>query len=138
MLCRLFVGGFALALLVGSGATIAQDKKAPKDKPPVWERSASGVDLTIEFGKDTLKMTATRDENGATITCKTTTDKDGTIKATVTDVVEKGSFPPKPAKGFEFSFKWKVKDDTATLSDLKGDGLDDARGVLEGEYQKKK
>jgi hypothetical protein len=138
MLYRLIVGGFVLALLASSGTSTAQDKKDPKQKPPVWTREAEGIELTLEVGKDTLTLSAFRGDDGVTITCKTTTDKDGTIKATVTEVVEKGSFPAKPPKGFEFSFKWKVKDDTGTLSDLMGDGLDGARGVLEGEYTKKK
>lgn len=138
MLFRLLVGAFALALIAGPGATAAQEKKDPKDKPPVWERTADGIDLEIQVGKNMLTLTAARGDDSVKIICKTTTDKDGTIKATVTDVVEKGSFPAKPPKGFEFSLKWTVKDDTATLSDLKGEGLDDARGVLEGEYKKKK
>jgi hypothetical protein len=139
MLLRLIVAGCALALLAGLGTTTAQDKKAPKDKekPTVWTREAEGIELTLQVSKDTLTLSAFRDDDGVTITCKITPDKDGTIKATVTEVVEKGSFPAKPPKGFEFSFKWMVKENTGTLSDLMGDGLDDARGVLEGEYKKK-
>src|SRR5690349_2794243 len=99
MLLRLFAGGFALALLVGSAA--AQDKK---DKAAAWEREANGVTLKLEFGKDTLKVTVFQGENGFVATCKTTTDKDGVVKATVTESTEKGNFPPTPKKGFEFSF----------------------------------
>lgn len=133
---RLLAGGFALALLLNPA--IADDKKDEKDKAPVWERESNGIDLKFEFGKDTLKLTAFNGENGAIITCKTTTDKDGVVKATVTEAVEKGNFPPTPKKGFEFSFKWKADGDTATLSDLKGEGLDEAKGLIEGEYKKKK
>ena len=70
--------------------------------------------------------------------CKTKKDENGTITATVTDVTEKGNFPPTPKKGFEFSFKWKENGDTATLSDFKWEGLDEAKGIVEGEYKKKK
>jgi hypothetical protein len=133
---RLLAGGFALALLLGPVA--AQDKK-DKDKAPVWERESNGLELKFEFiGKDMLKLSAFNGENGAIVTCKTTTDKDGVVKAVVTEAVEKGNFPPTPKKGFEFSFKWKVDGDKATLSDLKGEGLDDAKPIIEGEYKKKK
>ena len=60
------------------------------------------------------------------------------MKVTVTGVEEKGKVPLVPKKGFEFSFKWKEAGDKATLSDLKGEGLDDAKAIVEGEYKKKK
>jgi hypothetical protein len=129
---RLLASGFALTVLLGS--VVAEDKPAVVS----WERESNGIDLKLEVGKDTLKFTVFNGENGAIATCKTTTDKDGVVKVTVTDVEEKGNFPAKPKKGFEFSFKWKVDGNTATLSDLKGEGLDDAKAIVEGEYKKKK
>lgn len=136
---RLTAGGFALALSAALCAA-ADDKKEPKEKPAgtVWEREASGIDLRLEVGKDTLKIAVFSGENGAVVTSKYEADKDGVVKAKVTDVVEKGNFPAKPKVGLEFSFKWKEKGDTAELSDLKGEGLDSAKPVLEGEYKKKK
>ena len=56
----------------------------------------------------------------------------------ITEVEEKGNFPNKPKVGIEFSFKWKAKGDTAELSDLKGDDVEDAKSIVEGEYKKKK
>lgn len=136
MLLRLIACGAAVALLVGPAA--AQDKKDTKDKPTVWERETNGVVLIFEFGKDTLKGTVLQGDNGFVAMCKITVDKDGVTKVTVTEATEKGNFPATPMKGFEFSFKWKVKDDTATLSDLKGEGLDDVKPIVEGQYKKKK
>jgi hypothetical protein len=133
---RLLASGFALALLLNP--VTADDKKDEKNKAPSWERESNGVDLRFEFGKDTLKLMAFNGENGAIVSCKTTTDKDGVVKATVTAVEEKGDFPAKPKVGFEFSFKWKADGDKANLSDLKGEGLDDVKAILEGEYKKKK
>jgi len=137
MLFRLVAGGFALALVIASGSSPAQDKK-DKEKAPVWEREDSGVTLKFEFGKDTAKMTVSLGENGFVANCKSTTDKDGVVKLTVTEATEKGNFPRTPKKGYEFSFKWKAADDTATLSNLKGEGLDDVKGIIEGEYKKVK
>jgi len=133
---RFLAAGFALALIVHPAA--AQDKKKDKPAATAWVREANGIDLKFEFGKNTVTVTAFHGEDGAIMKCKTKTDKDGVIQATVTDVTEKGSFPPTPKKGFEFSFKWKVDGDTATLSDFKWEGLDEAKAIVEGEYKKKK
>ena len=130
---RILAGTLGLALLINSSA--AQDQK---DKTTSWVREANGIEMTFEFGKDTLQVTAMQGDNGTVFTCKSTIDKDGVVKATVTESTEKGNFPPTPKKGFEFSFKWKVSGDTATLSDFKWEGLpEDAKGVVEGEYKKK-
>ena len=132
---RLLATGLALALITSPAA--AQDKKG---KPgTTWVREANDLVITYQFGKNTLKVTAMHGEDGAVFTCKTKKDKDGVITATVTESMEKGNFPPTPKKGFEFSFKWKVEGDTATLSDFKWEGLnEDAKGIVEGEYKKKK
>ena len=133
---RLLAGGFALALLV---APAAADDKETKDKPSgTWVREASGVDLKLEFTKDTLKGHVLAGENGFVATGKITVEKDGRIKVKITEVEEKGNFPNKPKVGIEFSFKWKAKGDTAELSDLKGDDVEDAKSIVEGEYKKKK
>ena len=134
---RLFAVVPVVALVLLCGPAAADDK----DKPGLsgtWTREANGLDLKFVFAKDTLKVSAFAGDNGVTVTCKYTVEKDGTVKATVTKVEEKGSFPSKPPEGLEFSFKWKVKGDTATLDDVKGKELEDAKAVLEGEYQKKK
>jgi hypothetical protein len=133
---RLLAGGFALALLVAPAT--ADDKKEEKPAVTTWLRESSGVDLKLEFGKDTLKGYVFTGENGFIATGKMKIDKDGVAKVTITEVEEKGSFPNKPKVGLEFSFKWKVKGDTAELSDLKGDGIEDAKAIVEGEYKKKK
>jgi hypothetical protein len=138
MLFRLVAGGFALALLATTVA--AEDKKEKdKDKSDVttWTRDANGVDLTFEFTKDTLKGTVLVGENGFVAKAKITIDKEGVVKAKITDVEEKGKFPDLPKVGTEFSFKWKVTGDKAELSDLKGDEVEQAKAVVEGEYKKK-
>ena len=135
MLFRIVAGAFALSLL--GQTSIAEDKK-DNPAPTIWERETNGVNLTFEIGKDTLKGTVLAGDNGFVATCKIEIGKDGIVKAKVTDVEEKGNFPNKPKVGLEFSFKWKVKDDTAELSDLTGDGVEDAKPIVEGEYKKRK
>jgi hypothetical protein len=128
---RLLAGAIVLTALTGFAT--AQDKKTT-----AWERETNGLELTFEMGKDTLKVTVMQGDNGTVFSCKTTTDKNGVVKATVTEATEKGSFPPTPKKGFEFSFKWKEDGDKATISEFKWEGLEEAKDIVEGEYTKKK
>jgi hypothetical protein len=130
-MARLLASAIGLSLLINSAA--AQDKKST-----TWEREVNGFEITFEFGKDSLKVTAMQGDNGAAFTCKSTIDKDGVVKATVTDSTEKGNFPPTPKKGFEFSFKWKEVGDKATVSEFKWEGLEEAKDIVEGDYKKKK
>jgi hypothetical protein len=138
------VRAFAFALTAASMSMFAaadDKKKDDKDKPALtgtWTRESNGLDLKLEFtGKDTLKMSAFAEDNGVIVTTKYSI-KDGMVKAKVTDVEVKGEFKNKPPKGLEFTFKWKVKGDTATLDDFTAEGLEEAKPVLEGEYAKKK
>ena len=132
-LCALVVVSFAPA------QEKKADDKAPAGPSGTWIREANGLDLKFEFAKgDTFKVSAFGGDNGVIVTCKYTVEKDGTVKATISKVEEKGMFASKPPEGLEFSFKWKVKDDTATLDDVKGDDVDPLRAHLEGEYALKK
>lgn len=132
----------ALVLAVFALAGLAPADGKKDDKPALsgkWVREANGLDITVEFvDKDTAKMSAMADQNGVTVTCKYTAGKDGVVKAKVTKVEFKGDFKNGPKEGLAFTFKWKVKGDTAALDDLDGEGLEDAKPVVEGEYAKKK
>lgn len=132
---RLLAAGFALALVTLNGGSGAAEEK-DKDKAATWVREVGEITLTFEIGKDTAKYTVAAGENAAIISAKITRDKD-TIKSEVTDVEIKGNFPGAPKKGDKVSFKWVIKDDKATLSNLEGDNTDSARDVVEGEYKKK-
>lgn len=118
---------------------VAQDKKeTPAEPTTTWEREVQGVILRFQFTPETLKITGMIDENGFVATCKITRGDDGLVKVKITKVEEKGQAPAKPSVGTEFSFKWKEKGDTAVLSDLKGEEVEDAREFVEGEYKKLK
>ena len=134
------LAAFALGSFAGAGEK-KDDKKDEKEKPAftgTWTRESGGLDLKFEWvNKDTLKLSAFAEENGVIVTTKYTV-KDGVVKAKVTDVEVKGEFKNKPPKGMEFTFKWKVKGDTATLDDFEAEGLEQAKAVLEGDYAKKK
>ena len=134
---RLIAGGLTFVLLgLCAVPAPADEKDKDKDKVTVWTREVGEVKLRFEIGKDTAKYTVTAGENGCTATAKIKIEKD-VVSSEVTDVEVKGNFPNAPKKGDKVSFKWVVKDDKATLSNLEGDNVDSAKDVVEGEYKKK-
>jgi hypothetical protein len=132
---------FAVALVAFAGPAAADDKAEKKATlTGVWAREAGGLDLKFDFTdakKGTFKLTAVGGENGVVLTCKHTV-MNGVVKAEVTAVDEKGTFPNKPPVGFEFGFKWAAKGDAAELSELTGENIDNVRPVVEGEYKRVK
>jgi hypothetical protein len=74
-------------------------------------------------------------EVGCTMESKYKKEKDGTYKCEVTKFEKKGDFPVTKEKGWEYSFKFTVKDKKGTLSDFMGADVDDnARMSIEGDY----
>lgn len=128
-----------LAVAVGFSVW-AEDKKEEKQQlKGAWVREAEGIEIEFNFKTKTeMLVVVTAGDNGVTLTCKYTVDKDNKVKATVTDVKEKGEFPAKPPKGYEFSFNFKIDKDTAKASDFQAENADEARAVVEGEYKAKK
>lgn len=132
---RLLASGCALVVLAATAS--AEDKKESKDVVS-WERTINDLTLTLDFGKEVLTIHAFNGNNGVIAKCKMTKSKDGTVKATITEVETKGDFPVVPKKGLEMTFKWKEDGKKATLSDLMGEGLDEAKAAVEGDYEKRK
>lgn len=141
--------GARVLSLVGRAAqpsptALADDKKDDKDKRALsgdWVRKEG--ELKLEFGdKNVLKISPHGKDDVILILCECTLDKDGRVKVKITDFEGKEEVKEKVKEklpiGTEFSFKWKVKDDTATLDGLKGDKVDLLKSHLEGEYSKKK
>lgn len=127
----------ACALLALAAVAAADDKGKLSG---VWDKKAG--ELKIEFAdKDVMKISPHGDKVEFVIVCKYTVDKDGLVKAKISElkgkeeVIEKAK--DKVPVGAEFSFKWKVKGDAATLDDLKGDKADGLKSHLEGDYEKK-
>jgi hypothetical protein len=127
------------------GFAVADDKKDDKkgDTPTLsgqWVKESDGFELIMKFTKDTLTTTAKAGDNSVIVTSKYTVDKDGKVKAEVTEVKETGTFPTKPEKGTKFTFTFKVdeKAKTAKLSDFEMPGAEGAKDVVDGEYKEKK
>lgn len=124
---------FALGLLLAVSVQAADE---PKAAPVAWVRTAGDIELAFEVGATTGKYTIKFGENRCAVTSKLTFNGDA-VTSEVTEVEVKGEIPAPPKKGDKLTFKWVVKGDTATLSDLKGDNTELVKTTVEGEYKKK-
>jgi len=141
---RTFVcGAMATCVALGSLSALASDEKADKAKAGpsgAWARK-DGMQA-IEFAdKDVLKLFPHGKEAGIVVVCSYSVDKEGLIKAKITELQAKEEVKAKLKElvpvGYEFSFKWKVKDDAATLGDVKGENPEHLKAHLEGDYEKR-
>ena len=120
------------------------DDKKDKDKPALsgtWV--LKGGETRIEFSdKNKVKIAPHGDNNVIAVVCEYTVEKDGLVKAKITDFEGKDEAKEVAKEmlpvGTEFSFKWKVKEGTAKLDDLKGDRVELLKSHLEGDYSQKK
>jgi len=125
-----------MALLAGPTSADDKDKGGLSG---VWVRKAG--EMKIEFPeKGVMKLFPHGDNEVLVVVCKVTADKDGLVKAKITDLEGKAKDKAKDVVpvGLEFSFKWKVKGDAATLSDVKGEKAEMLKSHLEDEYSQKK
>jgi hypothetical protein len=115
-----------------------------KDKPALtgaWVQQ--GAELRITFvDKDTMKIYPHGENEVLVIVCSYSVAKDGLVKAKITDLEGKEEAKEKAKElvpiGLEFTFAWKVKDDTATLAGVKGDKVQALKAHLEGKYEPKR
>ena len=103
-------------------------------------KESGDFELAMKFDKETYTTTVKAGDSSIVVTSKYTVDKDGKVKAEVTEVKETGSFPQKPEKGTKFTFTFKIdgKAKTAKLSDFEMPGAEGAKDVVEGDYKEKK
>jgi hypothetical protein len=132
----------AFGLLILPAPRAADDDK--KEEKPVLSGTWTLKDgqLKMEFsGKDGLTIIPHGDKDQFAVVCSYTADKDGLVKAKITalegtDEVKEKAKSHVPV-GLEFSFKWKVKGDSAKLDELGGKDVEQLKSHLEGEYEKK-
>lgn len=128
----------ALALLA-AGTLVADDKDAKKELTGTYTKKAGDLDLKLVFKKDNMmEFHVTVGDAGCVMTSKYTREKDGTIKAEVTNFEKKGDFPVEKPKGYQFSFKWEPGEKSGKLTELRGEEIgEDQRQSVEGEYEAK-
>ncbi|MBI3409146.1 MAG: hypothetical protein HY040_12435 [Planctomycetes bacterium] len=132
----------ACAILVHLNMNASAGDK--KDKPALsgnWE--LKGGEMRIEFlDKGVMKLFPHGEQGPIVIVCKCTAEKK-LVKAKITELEGKDEVIKRVREllpvGFEFSFKWQVKDAVATASDVEGAKAPAIlKSHLEGEYEKKK
>jgi len=132
-----FLAAAVVVVVVAFSAT-AEDKKETPVLKGSWSKSVEGAELTFKFAaKDKLIVVVEADGKKCTLTCESSTDKEGKISAKVTEV-DKKDFPDPPKVGYKFAFKFKIEKDTAKLSDFEADNADQVKAIVEGEYKMKK
>jgi len=141
MRTKVLLSSLALASAFFTLATVsafADDKKSAL--PGVWVMKEG--EPKIEFADKVLKIFPHGDNKVIVVVCEYALKKDHLVKAKITDF--EGTDEAKTRVkdllpvGTEFSFQWKVKNDTAKLEDLKGDKVEHMKSHLEGEYNQKK
>jgi RNA polymerase sigma factor (sigma-70 family) len=128
---------------MGGGSEISDTVAADdKDKPlsGVWVKKEG--EMKLEFAdKKVLKVSPHGKDDVILIVCEFTQEKEGLVKVKITELEGNGEAKKKLGMllpvGTEFSFKWKVKDDAATLEELKGTEIEKFKSMLEGDFEKK-
>src|SRR5262245_36994382 len=129
-----------LLLLIGPRVT-ADDKKEDKAAlSGTW--ALKDGQLKMQFsGKDGLKIHPHGDKDQFAVVCSYAVTKDGSVKAKITELEGSDEIKQKVKDilpvGLEFSFKWKVKGDSAKLEELDGKDVAQLKSHMEGEYEKK-
>jgi RNA polymerase sigma factor (sigma-70 family) len=142
---RLFYHVYRQIVAAHDGFFAPEDKEE-KDKKPAapsgtWVRKEG--EMKIEFvDKETVKLYPHGENEVIIISCSYSVEKEGIVKVEVTDLEGKEEAIKKAKErvpvGFKFSFRWKVKDGAATLSEVKGKDADTLKSHLEGDYAEKK
>jgi hypothetical protein len=122
-------------------ANAADDKKDDKKGlSGTWGKK--DAELKIEFAeKDVMKIAPHGDPAVINIICSYTLEKEGKVKAKITDFEGKEEVKKQIQQqipvGYTFSFKWAPKDGTAKLEEVTGQNADHLKSHLEGEFEKK-
>ncbi len=128
-------------VLLSTLAALADEGKDAKSLSGSWEKKSGQVKFAFS-DKDVMKIYPHGDQFGFAIVCKYTVEKDGRVKAKITDVDAKDEIKQKVKDvapvGLEFNFKYAVSGDTVTLDDFQGDNIYQLKTHLEGEYESKK
>jgi len=130
---------------LGALSAWAGDQKENKAKPLSGVWVVDGGELKLEFsGKDGLKIFPHGDNKVIVIICQYKLAKDQRIEAKITEFDGGDEFKQKVMQllpiGLEFNFRWTVKDDSATLADVRGekDKIGLLKSRLEASYVEKK
>jgi hypothetical protein len=126
----------AVCVLLAALPLSAGDTKKPARPSGSWAKTAGDFEVRFDFQADTLKCTLTGGGVTLTIDADFAVAKDGTVFGRISKVDKQGGNVG-PNAGDLFSFKFKTKGDTLTISELGPESNADARQLIEGDYKKK-
>jgi hypothetical protein len=133
----------AITLVAFAAAAVPARAEDKKDAKPALSGTWAKKDgqLKIEFVDKEMAKFYPHGDKEFVIVCKYSIDKDGLVKAKITDLEGKAEIKEK-AKGslpvgLEMSFSWQAKGDAATLDNLKGENTEGLKSHLEGEFSRK-
>lgn len=126
-----------VAILLASFIRADDKVKAPSG---TWDKKEGQG--RIEFtDKGVVKIHPHGDKGDIALVCSFTAEKDGVLKVKITDYEGKEELKAKVKErlpiGTAFTFKWVVKDDSATAEDVEGKELEGLKSHFEGGYEKK-
>lgn len=139
------VAVLACCVLTLAGVTASGGDKGAKGKPApsgVWVMQ--GGEMKLDFtAKDVMKVYPHGENEVIVLVCKVSVGKEGQVRAKLTEFEGKDKAKKMAEKsiplGLEFSFRWRVKDGTATLDEVAGKDVPDLlKSHLEGKYEMKK
>lgn len=126
------MGTLVVVLLVGTTLP-AQDKTAAKPLG-TWVKDLGDAKVTFQLKADALHCIIAGGGITLTIDADYGVAKDGVIFGRISRVDRQGT-DVGPTVGELFSFKYAVKKDVMTISDLKGASAGEARTLIEGDYK---
>jgi hypothetical protein len=130
---RWFATATVTAMLLGTLTLSAGEGPAKKGLAGEWVRNKDDSTVTFKFTADTLYFTSDSALGKLELEADYGVSKDGkNLFGRIRTVKEGGG----PAKGDLFTFAYRVKGDTLTITDLKGTGAIALAQALQGEYKK--
>jgi hypothetical protein len=127
----------AVVVVVFTAASLPGGDKKISKPVGTWARSAGDLEVKFQIKDDTLKCTLSGMGLTLDIDADYAMSKDGVIFGRISKVDKKGA-DVGPNVGDLFTFKFAVKDNVLTISDLGPQNNADARELIEGDYKAKK
>lgn len=129
----------AMVVLFAFPASGDDNKPEPTTLSGTFLRDTGDFTLNFTFEKkDVLTFKIMNSVgDGMAFVAKYTIDDKGKVEMTIRNSKKIGDFEETPSKGQVYTFTLKQAKDSLTLSDLNGEGADQARDIVEGEYKLK-
>ena len=127
----------AVVAVLFTGASLLGGETKAKKPVGTWARSVGDIEVKFQIKDDTLKCTLSGMGLMLDVDADYAMSKDGVIFGRINKVEKKGACVG-PSVGDLFTFKFALKDNVLTISELGPQNNADARELIEGDYKAKK